>query len=658
MFESDTDDTSSSVSTIIERIPRRENSFTSVQTVASLSSGIFNSFEREFNAEDNLRTLTSITEPAFSFNKSEILIEKENSGSDVQLEKQSTTTATTSTEETSVCLSNNITPVDVTLGKDEQSGSGESNEEIQNEPAIELAEIKNTADERSDQADEKIKINEKEHAKEEDEEDEEDEDFEVITNDIISRVDDDKDDFMLDTDYLNETSSRYLYHHTGSELTLTHYGELTSITEEDEEDELNLDNNDKTTDVLLKDELHTLEDTFQTAVRNEILPEEAINDLKQTKTTTVNQTIEKQQNDDESIEEDNYNANNNLETSKVSLNSVCDFLNQANDDFEFVERMLELTNDKIGSIDDIMRIRESIRDIQGSQQNDRLERILDSREVIDELMAMSASSSSSSSSASSSSLDNECHSPFKISKFENGKGKVSNNNDKLMTKSLDMSAEDDLAASFFDQTLSRKRPKINRTIEKKETPSRIPKPVTITPQVPKTLNKKFSSVSNIYNRSNLELRPSLIPRPISNFNLSAPSKETPSYKSHNCLNRSNSMQSIPQPHTSAHLSCSSLPRPTKTTTLSRRVTNGTIGTYHQNCLSTSTPNSVLNYGSLSRNISKSSTNVYNSGSLPRPSRLAVANKNVASYNGQNNNANNNSRTSSLMDLSHGKLMIT
>ncbi|OTF69875.1 hypothetical protein BLA29_006453, partial [Euroglyphus maynei] len=64
-----------------------------------------------------------------------------------------------------------------------------------------------------------------------------DEDLDAIKNDLFSRLDDDKDDFMIDTDYLNESSNRFMFHHNSSELILNSYSELSSITEEDEDDD-------------------------------------------------------------------------------------------------------------------------------------------------------------------------------------------------------------------------------------------------------------------------------------------------------------------------------------------------------------------------------------------------------------------------------------
>lgn len=263
---------------------------------------------------------------------------------------------------------------------------------------------------------------------EEDDDDDDDEDFDVIKNDIISRVDDDKDDFMLDTNYLKESSSRYLFHHSGSELILAPYSELSSITEEDEEEEaaaaapviagnLTFDNkqslftsnfpavvegprlpvtdtadyDDSTIDTITSEAEHKEEIVENNAIMNpradSVSPDWTVVEEKsseasvrlpaaKTADSPVNNghsspAVEESMKDDigslspsavgeelSALPEEHHRSTSSNSSSsssssssslpKVSLNNVFDFLNEAADDFEFVERMLELTNDKIG----------------------------------------------------------------------------------------------------------------------------------------------------------------------------------------------------------------------------------------------------------------------------------------------------------------------
>lgn len=524
----------------------------------------------------------------------------------------------------------------------------------------------------------------------EDEDDEdEDEDFDLIKDDIISRVDDDKDDFMLDTDYLNESSSRFLYHHSGSELILTPYSELSSITEEDEEEDTM--------------ETKSSVDKVSILLDLDANPFQIVEDvLKETKPSAMSDVEIDDGMDDappkcqelnvspvDKVEKVKTNDMNDSDD-KVNLNNVFEFLNEATDDFEFVERMLELTNDKIDSIDDIMRIKESIRGLQQSEKRENLERFLDSKDVIDELMALSSSSNSS-----ASSIENECHLMDSIDEMNKS---YANEHKSHEPKSLsiinynDLSCDDDFTSlpvcinsqipryvksvqeprSLFENKLTQNSRIMSSSNSK--IPTLNPKSISSSTPLNGTLKKRSHSVANIFNQSNrynsmIELRPSLIPRPISNFNLALPSetsfKPTPTlsrtsrFNSHNCLNRSTSMQSI----FSNHSVTNSLPRPTLKPKPARRrsqpaLTNGSTGSnYHHNCLRNhhDTSTTPLQYGSLSRSISKSSHSVYHTGSLPRAtvrpncykSSNQIMSQAIPQY-------NPNLRTASLVDLTYGK----
>lgn len=703
---------------------------------------------------------------------------------------------------------------------------------------------------------------------EEDDEDDDDEDFDVIKNDIISRVDDDKDDFMLDTNYLKESSSRYLFHHSGSELILAPYSELSSITEEDEEEEappvamtssnLTFDNKrpstftsnfqtpvevsrlpvtvsagyDKNTTTTTNnsnsevDEEGTVESkavmnpTVSVASPDWTLVEEKSSEISlklpaaKTADSPVNNghsstaAVEEPLKDDigsqspsadeqKALPEEHHRSTSSNSSSsstssssspKVSLNNVFDFLNEAADDFEFVERMLELTNDnnRVDSIDDIMRIRESLRGLQQSvEQRDHLQRFLDGKDVIDELMALSTSTGGSSPTHSSApSMATSTHSTNSVSpvlsdmtegsdrlvmaKLEESYRQHQNhqNHGRRQTQmtrptaisatnkyqrmmGLEMSEQDNhddfvsLPLTFapnghFHQHNHRGNPMqcndattnsmmhYSTMYRDKCDPRRLSngnlsKIPTLTPKlVPAPTSsalsrKRSQSVSNIFQQRNsgynslIEMRPSLIPRPISNFNLSLPptttsllSKSTSNYRSgnshvshHNCLNRSTSMQSIP---TSSNSHFNSLGRPmanknngsnrtpvrrsSVSSQLNGSANNANNHNYHQHCHRNVEPSQsgVQYYGSLSRSISKSTANVYSTGSLPRPAPKPVlgyyqqqqqqlylkqssnlgASSNLSSSQYGNSNCaidNNHLRTSSLVDLTYGKSQV-
>ncbi|KAH9506397.1 PDZ domain, variant 3 [Dermatophagoides farinae] len=594
-----------------------------------------------------------------------------------------------------------------------------------------------------------------------------DEDLIAIKNDLFSRLDDDKDDFMIDTDYLNESSSRFMFHHNSSELILNSYSELSSITEEDEDDD------NSTFEMKCLDNGRTIPGKQQ---QKPVVPEKPIiGNIKQPVINMMNNEMHKmngslkpilitngecqdnrdkeqklenlkvEYNDNEVVNRnhssdcDSSTSSSTSESSddqtKVSLDNVFEFLNKATDDFEFVERMLELTNDKIDSIDDIMRIRESLRGLQESDQRENLQRFLDGKDVFEELIALSSPSSTS-----SSQIHNKSNANVKRS---NGQTTTPPTHNLLqMESSIDFAS---LPVCLSDQQPSSKNtPKLllnppppsaaKKQFKQQPTPinksimmtnnkvdqsidSKIPTlfPITLSSKSSSSsslnnLNKRSQSISNIFSRSTnstmmsnnngsfnslIETKPSLIPRPISNFNLSLPQSTLNSNNltnvsqqrtmminnrittSHNCLNRSTSMQSI--------FSTNSLSRSTKhvskiangTLTTPRRqsstITSGLSTTttgknYHHNCLNHNDGSPPYGYGSLSRLNSKSSTNVYNTGSLPRP----INNKQTSFHNLNNNNRNNQSnniqllnhhdgssnnnrdfRTTSLTDLTYG-----
>lgn len=508
--------------------------------------------------------------------------------------------------------------------------------------------------------------------KDPDEEDEED--FDRIKNDIISRVDDDKDDFMLDTDYLNESSSRFLYHHSGSELILAPYSELTSITEEDEEDDSEHNNasaakcatiaNDKVELNLNTNPFRLIDDVVNQESKVNVL---SAGDMVETKEVKANEMITTTRADSADCDSDSS-----TDSQKINLNNVFEFLNEANDDFEFVERMLELTNDKIDSIDDIMRIRESIRGLQQSEKRENLEKFLDGKDVIDELMALSSSSSASSNSSAS---ENECH-PFE-DRFEVKPKTKSHGPKSLSIVAIDeLPADDYTSLPVFYNNNNSRIPKHNTGNNQSKycesrldsrikilstSSSKIPTLASSKPAVNSNnhsgLPKRSVSISNIYNRTtSLESRPSLIPRPISNFNLALPPKPTTTglnsskrSASHSCLNRSSSMQSI------FHTNSLSRPRPSSSSKPLRRPLAQplTSSSYHHNCFGQQQP---LQYGSLSRSISKSSNNVYFTGSLPRNNKPKATPPPVSNSGIPQGipHYNHNLRTASLVDLTYGK----
>nr|XP_027204365.1 putative uncharacterized protein DDB_G0282133 [Dermatophagoides pteronyssinus] len=610
-----------------------------------------------------------------------------------------------------------------------------------------------------------------------------DEDLNEIKNDLFSRLDDDKDDFMIDTDYLNESSSRFMFHHNSSELILNSYSELSSITEEDEDDdnstfEAKFNDNIDTNRAVLEKQKQQKPVVPEKPIIGNIQPVNMNNDL--AKINELNPMLiandECQDNKNKEQMEnlkDEFNDNemNRSHTSdcgsstsstssssdqtKVSLDNVFEFLNKAADDFEFVERMLELTNDKIDSIDDIMRIRESLRGLQESDQRENLQRFLDGKDVFEELIALSSPSSTSSVSSSSmfssslSSTSSHSSTPSSpdhefppsehhihdklIANIKRSDGRTPTHNLTQTESSMDfaslpvcLSDQQPPLSSVNTQKLLLNPPPASKQQCKQPTPvmmnksiimtnkvdqpidSKIPTlfPITMSKPSLNNLNKRSQSISNIFTRSNstmssgsftslIETKPSLIPRPISNFNLSLPQSTLNNNNSnlknvsqqrtinrttsHNCLNRSTSMQSI--------FSTNSLSRSTKPTsrmngtlTTPRRQSNITSGSslsssttstgknYHHNCLNHN-DGSPYGYGSLSRSVSKSSTNVYNTGSLPRPTNKQTSFHNLTNNN--NNNRHNQSnvqsinqdessntrdfRTTSLTDLTYGSI---
>lgn len=597
--------------------------------------------------------------------------------------------------------------------------------------------------------------------------DDDDEDLDAIKNDIFSRLDDDK-DFMIDTDYLNKSSSCYLYHHTGSELILNSYSELSSITEEDEEDDVS--------------ELKNFESTAES---KGIVAEKPIVDKNHEELKQANEQMANNQPpiDEQKCEEEKINGNhieNDIDkeiipenvadsptnqSPKISLNNVFEFLNKAADDFEFVERMLELTNDKIDSIDDIMRIRESLRGLQESEQRQNLQRFLDGKDVFEELIALSSPTSSSSlsmfsssSSSSSASSSSSSHSPVSSPENEYSVNMVKtkeNNNvtydkrnsvDEISLRcqtpdgfvSLPVNGYSDKSSILQSTNYRQEQPQLipsqmsstasvstanttspsdNKSMKMYQSSiqfeSKIP---TLTPKLPlssttASLNRRSHSISNIFTRSNgfnslIETRPSLIPRPISNFNLTLPSplnlnssncnnakpitQRANNRSSHNCLNRSTSMQSIFSTNSLSRAQVKTnnsnskvIPRRQSSvtstpTSLSTTTFNG-FSNYHHNCLKNqdNVTGSTMSYGSLSRPVSKSNSNVYNTGSLPRPpkstSYLSHSNRNLSMnsnngnnhnqqfdtlqyeiYNDNHNGTNHDFRTTSLTDLTNGE----
>ncbi|UXI16112.1 hypothetical protein NH340_JMT02055 [Sarcoptes scabiei] len=573
--------------------------------------------------------------------------------------------------------------------------------------------------------------------------DEDDEDLDAIKNDLFSRLDDDKDDFMIDTDYINESSSRFLFHPNSSELILPNsYSELSSITEEDEEDETN-------SDCYKNKNINQINDIDIDEVQNSLLAlseTERKKEEKQSRLFQQNSAIENDPSESNdwmkeektSIELD---CSKNIEN-KISLNNVFEFLSKATDDFEFVERMLELTNDRIDSIDDIMRIRESLRGLQESEQRENLKQFLDGKDVCEELIALSSSGASSSPSSLSSSLfssasastpssassssssyrsplsspDHE-YLPIDLDKLaaktdliDISKPKIQNRsyNDE---KGIDFGKFDSLPHSssvgklsestklcYQSVSIGRKMP--NRSIENFVGESKIPTLTSMRSSTTNLLQNRSQSTSNLFNQTNqfhslTEVKPSLIPRPISNFNLSLPTpppsalsisslltngtrtlsssakqhettnvfrvppsqsaKNQINRSSHNCLNRSSSMQSIFQTtpmvrsssgklsNNQTHLNSNKTFGNKKSTKTFNGQSSSNNHSYHHNCLNHSQPQqhqqSPYHYGSLSRTISKSTHNVYNTGSLPRP--VSSSRSSSSSSMLINSNLNNN-----------------
>ncbi|KAI2797737.1 PDZ domain [Blomia tropicalis] len=477
-----------------------------------------------------------------------------------------------------------------------------------------------------------------------DDDDDDDEDLDVMKNDIISRVDDDdddKNDFMLDTEYLNESSARFLFHHSGSELILAPYSELSSITEEDEEDEIHSSHFTKQSSLeanaridaaldeiamrpiggqsnLMANENQSSSVSSSTSSLSSASPieENVVNNLNQQQ---ISNGIENecQPLDNEII--DDRNSPYRSDSPKVSLNNVFEFLNEAADDFEFVERMLELTNDKIDSFDDIMRIRESLRGLQQSEQRDNLQRFLDGKDVIDELMALSSPSNSVTSSFDA----NECQ-LSDDGGHDHSTTTTNNKSDNIKTSStvntkIQNEMNDTNLSSVIDEYTS--LPVFyggdNNVRQQKTIPTRtnqlsnnnnnngtlyrvekndqrrlsngnLSKIPTLTPkQQNSSLGKRSQSVSNIFNRTNgysslIELRPTI---------------------RNNNKNNGNVRRMFGNGHWT-----------NGNTTTTTTATNSNHN-YHHNCYHRNHEPNPTYYGSLSRTVSRSATNVYNTGSF-------------------------------------------